>query len=344
MTTTNDDDAPRLRQLRSGIWVLARSERCADGKIRTHTESTGTRDRAEAEHFLREVAAQTAVRAANGAVTVNDLIAGYEQDAQDRGASASTFIALRPIKALLGAYRPDQLTRDVLRDYRASRGNTQGPTHRRELAGLLAVFNWAVRHRLMPQASVPYIELPANSLPREVFLDENDEARLWALAAGDEDRHGRLSKVGLFVCLALGTGARAGAIMQLTWDRVDFKTGMVDYRVPGQKMTKKRKVKTVMNSRLLPVLTRARAEAPFARKVIHSNVRRRLEGFLTAHGFGHVTPHVFRHTFVTLSLRAGMSIWDVAGLAGMSPNVLQTVYGHHVADARLRDAANRRFA
>jgi integrase len=57
-----------------------------------------------------------------------------------------------------------------------------------------------------------------------------------------------------------------------------------------------------------------------------------------------VSPHVLRHTFITLGLRSGMSVWDVAGIAGASPITVQRVYGHHSADDRARALLDRRHS
>ena len=45
--------------------------------------------------------------------------------------------------------------------------------------------------------------------------------------------------VKLFAILAATTGARMGAILSLTWDRVDFKRGLITYQDPTMFKTKK---------------------------------------------------------------------------------------------------------
>ena len=53
-----------------------------------------------------------------------------------------------------------------------------------------------------------------------------------------------------------------------------------------------------------------------------------------------VTPHVLKHTFCTWGLRAGISVWDMAGLANTTAATIEKTYGHHSA-GRLREVANR---
>lgn len=337
------DQGPRLKLNRSGYWTLVSAARGEDGKWRTRTVSCGTRDEAQAQAFRRAFVSAGASQDEPDPITVGSLVAAYQENARDRDVRKGQFASLRPIVEHLGGYAPEDVTLELQRAYRQTRQVSNG-TLRRELGALTTVFNWAVKHKKLDRSAAPHIEAPDAPPPREVFLDEVEEARLWALAAADRDEQGRVGLAGLFVCLALGTGARSGAIYALTWDRVNLKSGTVDFRIPGERVTKKRKVHTLINARLLPVLAQARLDYPFARRVIEHGIRWRLTGFLEQHGFGHVTPHAFRHTFVTLLLRGGMGIWDVSELAGMSPFMAYKVYGHHVSDDRLRAAANRRFS
>jgi integrase len=46
----------------------------------------------------------------------------------------------------------------------------------------------------------------------------------------------------------------------------------------------------------------------------------------------HITPHICRHTAATWAMQQGSDIWDAAGYLGMSPELLERVYGHHHPD------------
>lgn len=48
----------------------------------------------------------------------------------------------------------------------------------------------------------------------------------------------------------------------------------------------------------------------------------------------HVTPHTLRHSRVTHLMQGGFPIWAVAGSAGMSPTMVEKVYGHHSPEAQ----------
>lgn len=63
--------------------------------------------------------------------------------------------------------------------------------------------------------------------------------------------------VRLFCVLALTTAGRKSAILQLTWDRIDFERGLIHLDVIGEKNRKGRAV--------VPMTDRARAELLIAR-------------------------------------------------------------------------------
>ena len=71
------------------------------------------------------------------------------------------------------------------------------------------------------------------------------------------------------------------------------------------------------------------------------SVRKSFAATAAAAGIGrHITPHVLRHTAATWAMQNGANIWDAAGWLGMSPEVLERVYGHHHPDYQ-HDVAER---
>ena len=51
-----------------------------------------------------------------------------------------------------------------------------------------------------------------------------------------------------------------------------------------------------------------------------------------------VTPHILRHTAATWVMQNGADLWQAAGFLGMTPEMLQSRYGHHHPDFQ-RDVA-----
>src|SRR5262249_42856400 len=49
-------------------------------------------------------------------------------------------------------------------------------------------------------------------------------------------------------------------------------------------------------------------------------------------GLPDVTPHHLTHTAITWAMMAGADPWAIGGYAGMSPKLVETVYGHFAPD------------
>lgn len=350
------DSEARLEKNKSGYWEIRWTERDGSGGYRTRTASTRRKDRDAAEAvmrgFLAAEAEEAARRAQGGALTVGDLLDGYVASAIAKGVGETQRGCVAAVRAHFGGFRVGDLTPEAVLDYGTARGVAAG-TLRRDLGALVAALGWAVKHGKITKA--PEIDLPAEGEPRAVFLPEDLERDLFDLASQDDERwsrvgkgnSGRLSRTGRFICIALDTGARKSAIQGLTWDRVDMVRRVVDFRDPTQRSTKKRRVATPIPDRLFPVLQRAQRERrPGEVHVLDmdGDVTLGFRAFMERHGFDEITPHVLRHTRITLLLRAGVSLWDVSALVGASPDVIQAVYGHHVSDDRLRNMANKRSA
>lgn len=72
-------------------------------------------------------------------------------------------------------------------------------------------------------AAVPYIELPQKPAPKDRYLTR---AEIDKLLTVDCEAHIRLA-----ILLMLTTAGRVGAILDLTWTRVDLERGQINLRV-----------------------------------------------------------------------------------------------------------------
>jgi integrase len=330
-----------------GYFELRWSERAEDGSgWRSKRVSTRTHDRAEAEAFRREylTAQQDTARRPGGPVpTVGEIIDGYLKGRSDVGDSQK--LVLARVRRALGGLVLAELTEPRLADYRAQRG-ISGPSVRRELGALIAAVNRAVKTRAVRPEDVPFIELPPVGAPRDLWLNEEQEAEYHGLAMGNSVGAPRLTRVTRFVALALDTAARKEAIHELTWDRVDLERGLIDFRRPGQVQTNKRRVPVPVSDRLGPVLARAHAEwvrdgKPDPYVIGQGDVRTAFETWRAGTPYEWATAHVLRHTWATLAARAGVPIWQIAGVLGDDPRTVEKNYLHHCPE-HLRDAVNRR--
>lgn len=109
---------------------------------------------------------------------------------------------------------------------------------------------------LIPQA--PHIERPPKPAPRERYLIRAEINRLLATECQPHIR--------LDILLLLTTAGRVGAVLDLTWDRVDLQRGQVNLR-RDQIGPRKGRVIVPINNTLLTALLVAR-QAAFSDHVV----------------------------------------------------------------------------
>lgn len=150
----------------------------------------------------------------------------------------------------------------------------------------------------------------------------------------------------LYIMLAVYTGQRRGAILDLTWDQVDFENGLIDFNPPGRAQTKKRRATVPMNDRLYQVMeeTHKEAEKKRIQHVVSCKGIERIKSIKTGFkaacekaGLKEVTPHTLRHTAGTWMAMAGVDMWRISGILGHSHSRTTELYAKHHPDF-MRDA------
>ena len=158
----------------------------------------------------------------------------------------------------------------------------------------------------------PQIVAPPPSKPRDRFITkEQRETLLEAI----ETPHVRL-----FVILALTTGARMSAILDLTWERVDLDTGTIDFNPAGRDITNKRRTVVPINEQARKALDEARKGAmtdyviEYAGKRVLS-VKKAVAAASRRSGVP-CSPHVFRHSAARWMAEADVSMERIAQYLG----------------------------
>jgi integrase len=147
----------------------------------------------------------------------------------------------------------------------------------------------------------------------------------------------------LFVVLAYHTAARAGAILDLTWDRVDLERQLISYDRPGRARSHKRRATVPINIVALAELQAARMVAvsdhviEFRGKPVMSIKT----GFAKASRRAGIScaPHVLRHTAASHMVMAGVPLAEVARMLGDTEAMIEKTYAKHSPDF-LRRAAD----
>ena len=178
--------------------------------------STGTPVKADAEAFLRDYISARNAPPSPDQITISEAASYYLNGLPEKKALRQSW-SLRPICRHIGHLRVAEITRLVCRQYQnvrlTERPTLSRSTLRDELLSLRTALLFCERENVIDKA--PWIEAPTKSEPRERWLTVQEVDKL--IAACQRTPHLRL-----FVMLALCTGARSGAILDLTWDRVDM--------------------------------------------------------------------------------------------------------------------------
>jgi integrase len=315
---------------------------------RSSRESTRAKELPAAKAYFSEwLKLQSEAPAAVEAVLkVSDLWAAYhDKHVRPNVASVQTADwSWKNLAAGFGGLTVEEVTQAAVERYAKARvagrigRPSSAPTIRRELVALRACLNWCAgpkRKLIRPDAVQPF-DLPPSGAPRERWLRVEEIERL--LAAAHEE--GRLSRCERFLWLALETAARKGAICQLTWDRVDLETGVINYVDTTIRQTKKRRAVVPISAKLRPVLERAYAERVNDFVLDHAGeIEKSVYRAADRAGLDDVSPHVLRHTAATHMARNGVSLWKIAKVLGNTFGVVERVYAKHCPDD-LREAVD----
>jgi integrase len=339
---------PFLKTNKSGYYEVRWSEKTDSGEWRSRSISTRTTDLHEAETFLEGWKLAQAQTVAQAPHTFEALAEIYLQAGSTRITTKGQVCNLKWLNQYFGAMSPPMMTAAHIAGYTSAR--TKGTIGRspakpatifKELTTLVTVLKYAAKTKLISVDDIPHVDKPVRSQPRDVWLDETQEAEFLALAAETSQGQPRMTRVHRFVWIALSAGARREAIESLRWEHVDLARGLIDFSKTDPRMTKKRRVQVPISNRLMPVMQKAYAErvSEFVLDTDNS-VWDSYHRWVLKTPYGHVTPHDLRRTCATLMARAGVPIFSICGILGDSLEIIQKHYLHH-APGHLVDAINR---
>jgi integrase len=350
------------------MWIIRWSER---GKTRERSTGFDAAHPGEAQEFFERWLAERRreIRRANRAspgnpdqVKVIDILEDYASEHGGKVASPTTLAAsIEPLMAFfqsdtIASMTPTRaieywewrrwhsihaLNRErteveiIERDAAHGRGGgVSDGTIIRELAGALRP---AIRHAIEQRRLVPgeyYIPVPSAPRGRDYWITRTEAARL--LWETRRDWRARLY-LPLYVEIALYTGARRGAILDLTWRQIDLVRGRIDFNPPGRTETAKRRPHIPVPRPLLAALRRAhgRASSPYViayqgRRL--ASVKRSFGAAAARAGIPDCTSHTLRHTAGTWMAQRGVPMREIGGYLGHSETRTTELYDHHHPD------------
>lgn len=272
-----------------------------------HRKRLYATDRAGAEAEARQRWSHTA----EDEWTVGAVVTAY-MDAREADGIASTGRQRDAWKAMKGFWErvdPALIDKEMARKYAAERDRSES-TVRYELSMLAVALRWAANKGHIPKA--PEIWRPAapegkvKRLTRERF-------RKWF-------REVKAPHARLYVRLGIATMARPTAILDLTWQQVDWEHETLDLNPPGRKQTKKRRPVVPLNHQAMKALKEAYA-ARQSNYIIERGAKRvgsikKAFQAASARSGIKVTPYTLRHTGAVWAAEGGTSMAELAQYMG----------------------------
>jgi integrase len=297
----------RLTRFRGG-WAVSIWERGA----RLHRYSLGKGNRKAAERIFHRFVTD---RERPDTITVAYIWQHYRDENAHKRIAANMAFSGKAVLPEFGHLTPDEITDAKTRAYtrkRTKAGRKPG-TVWTELNHLQVALNWAAKKNVIPRGVA--LERPAKPPPRDRRLTRAEARRLLDAAGSPH--------IALAIALMLGTGARIGAILDLTWSRVDLDAGLISYTDPDATGRRKGRATVPMTPDLVKRLTEARRGAvtdyviEWAAKQVHS-IKRGFAHAVAKAGLTNVTPHVLRHTAACRLAESGAPMSEIAQILGHS--------------------------
>lgn len=317
----------KLVQRENGFWYIYHP-----GSRRF--SSTGEKDRGIAEKVLALVILETKAPEPD-ALPLAYVLERYKQDKASTPSANNIKYHIPIIIAFLGditvsGIHPSGM-RETVQKMQDS-GHSDGYI-RRILATLIAALNHARKDGLL--TNVPFIAMPPMPQSKERWLDRAEAARLL------EEAHTPHLK--RFIMLALHTGQRIGAILDLSWGQVDIDRKRIDFNPPGRVQTNKRRAVVPINDDLLAELEGEEHQSGYVVQFKGKQIKKVQNAFgkaCTRAGLDDVTPHTLRHTCGTWLAQAGVDMWMISGILGHGHSRTTELYLKHSPD-HLRAAVNK---
>lgn len=291
--------------------------------------SLGTDDlnvaRAKAAEFVR---LRKAFSQHGKPLTMEAVYSAYVSDREAAGKASVSRMrdAWKRLGVKFGALNPISVTAELCREYAGERrrANVGNGTIHTELTYLRAALSYAEKQDWITKA--PHIPLPSKPAPKEHHLTQ---AEAKAFIAAIVRPHVRL-----FAILALMTAGRPASILDLTWDRVDFKNREIDLRDPKRDATPKGRARVPMNDTAYKALKEAQAGAMTSYVIEYAgqpvvSIKKGVEAASRRSGVK-VTPYVLRHTAAVWMVQNGVPIPEIAQYLGhTNPAVTYRVYARY---------------
>ena len=263
---------------------------------------------------------------------LNDLWRAYLADRRsDRKNVSRQEYAWKHLGPFFGPRLGDDVTKESCREYALlrKRFGAAPSTIQTELQYLRACLN------LRYGRGHNRVWLPSGSPPRDRYLTREELEQLL--------KHIATPHIRLFVILAITTGARMGAILELRWSQVDFKHRSINFNAPWHEQSNKRRAEVPINARAYEALEEAARGAltdyaiEWDAKPVQS-VKKAIR-MAAVRSSVPCSPHVFRHTAGVWMAQADVPMQKISQFLGhTSTRVTERTYARY-SPSFMKDAA-----
>lgn len=306
----------RIGRLKGRFVVTFTDENGSRRRYRLAAETAKAAER-EARDLMLEA------RAPLAGITVQQIWDAYTTEVEGRRQASKMRQVGRQVLPFFGHLSVSQITTKDCRAYiqkRQDEGRMDG-TIRTDLGCLRTCLSWAEKSRLIDAA--PRIELPRTPRPRDRYLTLAEVNRLLDAASAPH--------IKLAIVLMVTTAGRIGALLELTWDRVDLNRRIIRL-APNDLGPRKGRATVPINDTLMAALQDAALMARSdyviewgGRQV--SSIKTGFNAAVKASGIAHCTRHDLRRTAGRFMAEAGVPIEEIAEYLGHSnPNVTRATY------------------
>lgn len=252
------------------------------------------------------------------------------------------------------------IRKEHLRRYQHSLMRLKPRSVGRRMAALRSLFNYAESERLISTSPFEGLRLRirlGRALPRTLsrWTVERYFRTLYIRPATTPRALLRQRQDIAIMELFFGAGMRVGEVSRLATEKVDLDAGSI--RVDGKGARERiipivsDELKTALSSyagdrsQANGVSPRFFIQFPSGRALSEDSIRRRVRRIARLAGVGHVTPHMFRHTFATMLLDRGADLRVIQRLLGHSSIVTTTIYAQVTehSQRKVLNAANPRI-
>ena len=265
--------------------------------------------------------------------TVGRLMQGYLASIAAKPSHQRRTDAWKAMRPFWEGVEPDLIDGKMCEDYRKTR-RVADSTARYELIQLSTALKWGREEKHI--TANPKLWLPTLPEREPKHLSRDEFRRFFDAVHADHAK--------TYVILGLHTVARPSAILDLTWERVDFMRRQIDFRKPGRAQTAKRRTIVPISDELLAAL-QTTYEARTCEYVVErggqqvGSVKKAFQA-ASKRSNVHATPYTLRHTGAVWAAEAGVSMAELAQFMGHDDDrTTQKHYARYSPD-HLRGVAN----